>query len=174
MNELVTELLDAARLQDGSFRFQLAQMDLAAVCRDVVRDWEGLGSDHEFVLRGSEQTLAIIGDRSKVRTIVANLISNAAKYSPPGAPIACETQVDGERAVLTVTDQGPGIAPEDVPKLFTAFGRLETQGTAHIGGLGLGLYISRELAQAQGGDVEVMSIPGQGSTFRLRLPLAAS
>jgi signal transduction histidine kinase len=174
MNELVSELLDAARLQDGSFRLHVAQVDLAAVCRDVVRDWEGLGSDHEFVLQGCEQYLGVIADRSKVRTIVANLISNAAKYSSPGAPIACDTQTDGETAVLAVTDQGPGIAPEDVPKLFTAFGRLEGPGTAHIGGLGLGLYISRELARAQGGDVDVQSIPGQGSTFRLHLPLARS
>jgi signal transduction histidine kinase len=174
MNDLVTELLDAARLQEGSFRLHLAQMDLAAVCRDVVRDWEGIGSDHEFVVRVGEQPLAVVADRSKVRTIATNLISNAAKYSTPGAPIACETYVDGERAVLAVTDRGPGIAPEEIPKLFTAFGRLERPEMAHIGGLGLGLYISRALAQAQGGDLDVVSVPGQGSTFRLHLPLAAS
>ena len=74
-------------------------------------------------------------------------------------------------AVVEVTDHGVGIAPEEMDKLFTRFGRIANQETRHIGGTGLGLYLSRQLARMQGGDVTVRSVPGKGSTFRLAVPL---
>ena len=87
--------------------------------------------------------------------------------------MSCRLEVRGDRAELGVTDRGIGIGPEDMPLLFTRFGRVITAENSHIPGTGLGLYLSRQLARMHGGDVDVESVKGQGSTFRLLLPLSA-
>jgi two-component system sensor histidine kinase MprB len=109
-----------------------------------------------------------------VKNIVANLISNAIKYSPAGGPIDCELVDLGGIARVTVTDTGVGIAKEDLPILFTRFGRVTTAQTVHLPGTGLGLYLGRQLARLHGGEITVDSAPGRGSTFTLHLPVSAT
>jgi signal transduction histidine kinase len=105
-----------------------------------------------------------------VNTILGNLVSNAVKYSPDGAEVTITVRAEPGWVAVDVTDRGEGIAEEDLPKLFKPFGRLQTAIAAGIQGTGLGLHLSRAVAQAEGGDIEVTSRPGEGSTFTLRLP----
>ncbi|HEX6547684.1 MAG TPA: sensor histidine kinase, partial [Candidatus Dormibacteraeota bacterium] len=101
-----------------------------------------------------------------------NLISNAVKYSPPGSEVEVSVSVKADRVGVAVRDHGVGIAPADLKRLFTRFGRIVNRETEHITGTGLGLFLSRELARMHGGDIRVQSAPGQGSTFTLELPAA--
>ena len=105
-------------------------------------------------------------------TIVGNLLENAIKYSPRGGVIDCTVLEDGGSGVIKVRDDGVGIAPEDLPRLFNRFERLHNRETSDVGGTGLGLYLSRELARQHGGDLSVESKAHTGSTFTLRVPIA--
>ena len=126
---------------------------------------------HDLQAELPAQEVPIVADRQRVETIVTNLLDNAIKYSPDGGPITCRLDVDGA-ARLSVSDRGLGIAPEDMPTLFTRFGRIVRNETTTIAGTGLGLYLSRELARLQEGELTAESEQGKGSTFTLRLPLA--
>jgi signal transduction histidine kinase len=108
-------------------------------------------------------------DRLRLEQVVTNLISNAIKYGK-GRPIEIETRPDGADAVLTVTDHGLGIAPEDQQRVFQRFER--SRRTREYGGFGLGLWITRSIVEASGGTITVDSQPGQGATFTVRLPPA--
>jgi len=105
-----------------------------------------------------------------VERAVSNLVANAVKYSPDDEAVDVEVSADGDDVVVSVTDRGPGIASDAQERIFERFERLEE--TQKQTGTGLGLYITRRLARALGGDVSVSSVPGAGSTFVLRLPLA--
>jgi two-component system sensor histidine kinase SaeS len=98
-----------------------------------------------------------------VTTILANLLNNAVKHSRGGTAVHCVVSADGRTARVEVTDHGLGIAPEDMAKLFTRFGRITTRENSGISGTGLGLYLSRELARQQGGDITAASETGRGS-----------
>jgi signal transduction histidine kinase len=111
-------------------------------------------------------------DGERIKTIVSNLVGNAIKYSPAGGPVEIELISRAGIARVSVTDNGVGIAKEDMPILFTRFGRVSTPETGHLPGTGLGLYLGRQLARLHGGDITVDSDPGRGSTFTLHLPVS--
>lgn len=115
----------------------------------------------------SDETLTARGDFGRVLQILVNLIGNAVRYSPPGSMVWLRTEGDAETAVVIVADQGKGIAPDDQLRIFDKFERVDP---SEPGGSGLGLYISRRLARAMGGDITVDSAPGQGARFVLTLP----
>ncbi len=172
MANLIEQMLDVARLEEGRLQLNLIETDLRemvqaeiAAARRLVHD-PGL----EIEARLPDAAVPARVDRARLHTILVNLLSNAIKYSPDGGRITV-TLTAGERDVrLEVVDQGVGIEPEDVPRLFSRFGRIVTPATSAIPGVGLGLYLSRELARMHGGDVGVESKRGQGSTFTLNLP----
>jgi len=110
------------------------------------------------------------GDRSRLATIVGNLLDNAIKYSPDGGPIECIVDAGGGRGFISVRDHGVGIAKDDLQLLFTRFGRLPTDLNRSIPGTGLGLFLCREIARRHGGEILVESWPGAGSRFTLSLP----
>jgi signal transduction histidine kinase len=103
-----------------------------------------------------------------------NLLSNAARYSAAGSEIRVSAFADGEAVRIEVTDQGAGIAAEDCERIFEKFYRGKHGATLAVRGAGLGLAVARQLVEAHGGQIGVRSTPGQGSTFWLRLPLAAA
>jgi signal transduction histidine kinase len=110
-------------------------------------------------------------DRSRMVIAIANLVHNALKYSVKHTDISVVLKVDSNGAAVVIRDQGIGIDEQDFPLLFTRFGRIRRDPAASgIPGTGLGLYLSRELARAHGGDVSVVSQPGTGSIFTLTLP----
>jgi signal transduction histidine kinase len=173
MEMLVTQMLEAARLEEGRLRPDLRQLDLREPVREAFEDARRrAGTGHDLRLVVPNAPVEVIADAWRVTTIVANLLDNAVKYSPAGGPVRCTVRAERDAAVVEVADRGLGIAEADVPVLFTRFGRIVTTENSHIQGTGLGLYLSRELARMQGGTVTAASEAGVGSTFTLSLPLA--
>ncbi|HEY1126864.1 MAG TPA: ATP-binding protein, partial [Actinomycetota bacterium] len=133
-----------------------------------------LDHEHPFVLDLPERRVRVKVDPERTKTIVANLLSNAIKYSPQGGQITCQVRSRAGIAKVAVTDHGLGISREDMATLFTRFGRVITPETAHLKGTGLGLFLGRQLARLQGGDITVASVAGEGSTFTLQLPASGA
>jgi len=171
LNLLVTQMLDSARLEDGRLALKRDRLDLrevASAAMQVVRPLAG--PDHVLTLETPPAAVIVMGDADRIKTIISNLLENAIKYSPNGGRVQCIVSTADGLATLRVVDGGVGIAGEDLPRLFNRFERIEHRETSHVGGTGLGLYLSRELARQHGGDIRVESRPRSGSTFTLTLP----
>jgi two-component system sensor kinase FixL len=165
---LIEQLLDASHIRVGRLPLRLEETDLADMARETV----GTLRD-EVEATGSALTLVaaepVIGrwDAVRMEQVVANLLLNAAKFGR-GNPILVRVDGDGERARVSVRDEGIGIGPEDRDRIFLPFERALAAGG--ITGLGLGLYIARQIVQAHGGTLALESVAGVGSTFRVDLP----
>ncbi|MDB5101431.1 MAG: multi-sensor hybrid histidine kinase [Cyanobacteria bacterium RYN_339] len=170
LQRLVDDLLDSARLGAGTFALRRQPTDLVAVVDDVV---ESLVPQAEAA-RVSVTFLPVDGpalaelDPQRIEQVVANLLTNALKFTPAGGTVTLAVAQTPERVRFTVTDPGPGFAPEDKPRLFLPFGQLAAG--ASMGGTGLGLAISKELVVAHGGQIGADSRLGHGSTFWFELP----
>jgi signal transduction histidine kinase len=173
MEKLVEQMLEASRLEESALVLNRERVDLREICRETVATIRPLlDGRHRLELVEPEDGAVVFADRNRVGTVLANLLSNAIKYSPEGGPVRCELSIDGHWCQISVSDVGLGISEADLPKVFTRFGRILTLENQGISGTGLGLYMSRELARQQGGDIEVVSRLGAGSTFTLSLPVA--
>ena len=171
MNELIEEMIESARLEEGGLTVRPVDSDLRDITREAAEMVSPLLDDeHPFVLDLPERRVWVKVDPERTKTIVANLLSNAIKYSPQGGQITCQVRSRAGIAKVAVTDHGLGISREDMVTLFTRFGRVITPETEHLKGTGLGLFLGRQLARLQGGDITVASVPGEGSTFTLQLP----
>ena len=118
----------------------------------------------------AQQLPTALGDEGRNRQILANLVTNALKFSPDDAHVSVSVSVEDTVLAVAVTDRGVGIPAEDTPKLFERFSRLPNSGQTKTRGTGLGLYICKQLVEAQGGRISVDSVPGLGSTFRFTVP----
>ena len=175
MNELIDEMVEAARLEDGGLTLKLVESDLRDIARSATYSVAPLvDSRHQVDLDLPERRVRVKVDPDRTKTIIANLLSNAIKYSPNGGPITCHVRARAGIARVAVSDHGLGIAPQNLHMLFTRFGRVITPETEHLKGTGLGLFLGRQLARLQGGDITVISVPGKGSTFTLHLPSASA
>jgi signal transduction histidine kinase len=114
----------------------------------------------------------VLADPERIAQVLRNLLSNAAKFSPAGAPIDLRSTIDGKRVLVEVTDRGVGVHPDDVSRIFEKLGRGRDQGGAPVPGVGLGLYVSRQLVRAHGSDLTFCSRPGGGAVFGFELELA--
>jgi signal transduction histidine kinase len=173
MNDLIEEMIEAARLEEGGVTLRAVEIDL----RDIARDAREvvaplLEPGHDLVMDLPDRRVRVKVDPDRTKTIVANLLSNAIKYSPDGGTITCQVRSRSGVARVTVSDHGIGISREGMAMLFTRFGRVITPQTEHLRGTGLGLFLGRQLARLQGGDITVASVEGEGSTFTLQLPIA--
>jgi signal transduction histidine kinase len=164
---MIANLLDATRLDQGLFAITPEVVDLAQLARETA---DSLSTSANPVKVCAAEALVIEADSSRVREIIENLVGNAQRHSPEAVPVivesGCEHRTNGSWAVLRVRDEGPGIAPEFVPQLFTRFCAGGTRGT-----LGLGLYLARGIAEAHGGTLSVEPAAGKGACFRLELPM---
>ena len=175
MNELIDEMVEAARLEDGGLTLKLVESDLRDIARSATFSVAPLvDSRHQVDLDLPERRVRVKVDPDRTKTNIANLLSNAIKYSPNGGLIACHVRARAGIARVAVSDHGLGIASENLHMLFTRFGRVITPETEHLKGTGLGLFLGRQLARLQGGDITVISVPGKGSTFTLHLPSASA
>lgn len=175
MNVLINQMLETARLEDSRLVLSRERLDLRDVIGNALEAMRPIASrNHEVLVDPGTSQVLVNGDRSRLTTILTNLIDNAIKYSPEGGEVRCRLRVRDDQAMLSVADCGLGIDEKDLPRLFTRFGRLVNVENSHIPGTGLGLYLSRELARMHGGEVGVESKAGVGSTFTLRLPIAAT
>ena len=169
MEAMIADLTNAVQTQTGALQLQRAPVDLAQIARECADEIRLAYPNHPVAVSGIE-TLEINGDRARLERVIANLLSNAAKYSAPQTEIIVDLKSDENRAILSVRDQGAGISPDDLKRLFTPFVRLErTEKMAS--GTGLGLATTKKLIEAHGGELEVESEVGVGSVFRVILPI---
>jgi signal transduction histidine kinase len=169
LNRLVSDLLEASRLESGSVELQTSQFDLGALLDETRNRMQLLGERHPIRVNAPER-LSLIADKDRIEQVLANLLSNAIRYSPEGGPIDVEAKRDADAVHIQVKDQGLGIPKELQQLVFERFGR--AHGTA-FGGLGLGLAISKAIVERHGGRIWVESSgkPGEGSVFHVQMPL---
>jgi two-component system OmpR family sensor kinase len=172
MGVIVEDLLLLANLDQGR---PLAQerFDLEAVLAEIVADHAVLHSDWpiSFSSGGGSD---LVGDELGIRQAVANLLANARSHTPPGTTIAVALATAGDDLTLEVSDNGPGIAADDLPHLFERFYRVDASRARRSGGSGLGLAIVQAIAEGHGGSVHVASVEGEGAAFTIVLPIAGA
>jgi signal transduction histidine kinase len=174
MQRVVGDILDLARFRVGGVQLQLRRFDASELARSAVASVAPLAElrGQTISVDAPSKPLWVFGDYRRLEQAVVNLLSNAAKYSPEGAPITVSVSKSGPDVSWTVTDSGPGINPADQARLFERFfvaRRARSEATA---GVGLGLPITLAIVQAHDGRIEVHSQPGRGSTFTIVVPAA--
>jgi len=171
MIRLIDDMLDVSRLRTGRLAIAAKPSDLVAIAARVVDSLaEQICAGGSPLSVDAPPQLYVMCDEFRIEQVLTNLLTNALRCGR-GQPVHVNIAPQDGMAVLTVRDGGIGIAPEDHERIFAQFERAE--GARHAPGLGLGLYIARQIVEAHGGRIEVRSAPGQGSTFAVRLPLAA-
>ena len=173
MELLVNDLLDISRIEAGRLRVRLEPHDVVTICRQVI-DEQGSGASHPIELRAPGHPIYAMIDAERLSQALLNLLSNAAKYSPPEEPIEVGVEEGNGSARMWVRDHGAGIPAAALPHLFERFYQApdsEAQTGSSVG-LGLGLYITREIIERLNGRLDAESVVGQGSVFRITLPLA--
>ena len=164
LSQMIDHLLDLSRLESGAFRLSREEVDLRDLAHDAA-DRVRLASGREVGVEARGET-TVVGDPVRLLEVVTNLVDNAARHSTPGTPILVTLRPDDGSVVVAVTDEGPGMAPEEQDRLFRPF----TKGPRPGSGFGLGLAITRSIVHAHGGSIEVVSSPETGTTMSVRIP----
>jgi len=172
LSELVDRLLDVSHLTGGKLSLSYKEADLAEIVRETVQAMrpQALKAGCELRLELGE-TVHGLFDELRIAQVVTNLLSNSIKFGA-GHPIHIKISAVAGRVHLTVRDEGIGIASEDLGRIFTRFERAVS--ASNYGGLGLGLWVTREIVDAMGGSVSASSAPGEGATFVVEIPPAAA
>lgn len=170
LSGLVNEMLDVSRIEAGRLQLHREPFDLSALVGEVVNNMR-VSSEAHILSIAAEPAIEVSGDAARIEQVLINLISNAITYSPESGEIDVRAWTEGDTARVSVSDRGAGIAREEIPHLFDRFYRAPNAGVTRSGGMGLGLYISREIVARHGGTIEVESTEGVGSTFTFILPL---
>jgi len=172
--QIVEGLFALSRLDAGEAQREWVQFDLAALAANTAAQMNLLAEDKGIALNcAASGEVYVEGDRARLKQIVVNLLDNAIKYTPAGGTITLRVTVQADAAWLEVADTGIGIPAEAVPHVFERFFRVDKARSRELGGAGLGLSIVKSICTAHGAEVQVKSAPGQGSCFRVTLPLAA-
>jgi signal transduction histidine kinase len=172
LQRLVGDLLFVARLDANGLQLQFGDVQLDEIVREAVESSGALARSREVSLVARVDELPpVSGDRERLSQLVGNLISNALKFTPAGGSVVARAFVDGGHAVVEIADTGIGIPLGEQSRLFQRFFRSSTATEQAIPGTGLGLVISRAIAEAHGGSIGVTSMPGDGTTFRVEIPL---
>ena len=171
---LVEDLLTVNKLESGNLGLDLDDVPVADLVRAAEEVGMGLCARAGLTLRIAPASPGVLirADRARVVEVLDNLIGNAVKFTPEGGEVSLETRVEDDHVVLEVTDTGIGIAAEDLPNVFDRFFRSPDSVRMAIPGTGLGLSIARSLIELQGGDINVTSSVGNGTTFTATLPLS--
>jgi two-component system, OmpR family, sensor histidine kinase MtrB len=169
LDRMVGDLLDTTRIEAGHLDLQCSSHNISSLIMDSIQLYRTGSELHRFNIDVPDELLFCECDGGRISQVINNLISNAIKYSPNGGAVTVRARRRGDEIVISVTDQGIGIAPEDLDNIFKPFHRTKaTRGT--IPGIGLGLSASRHIIEAHGGKLRVESKLGTGSTFYFSLP----
>jgi PAS domain S-box-containing protein len=171
LNSMIDDLLDVSRIEARQLSLTRVENDLAVLTADAVERLSSLAPDQSVRFRALVKPALALVDAARFEQVLGNLISNAAKYGAPGDEISIELIRFGSEYKVAVTNRGRGIAPEDMAKLFERFTRSETTPGTSVPGLGLGLYICKNLVEAHGGHIWAESTPGQTTTIHFTVPM---
>jgi PAS domain S-box-containing protein len=172
LDRLVQDLLLVAQVEAGTFAVELEPVDLAPVVRDCVEGSAPAAEDARILLTNeAEEVPTLMADSSRLGQVIDNLVSNAIKFTVEGGTVAVRVRNEGDRCAIEVSDSGLGIGPNELEHLFDRFYRAQEARKGHYSGAGLGLAISKAIVDAHEGEIQVTSEPGQGSTFRVLLPV---
>lgn len=172
LGQILDNLLELSRAQANHLTLIIKPVNILEVAASVVYRLQFKSSEHRFEIDIPPE-LTTKADPVRIELILRNLVDNAIKYSPSGGQITVFAKREGEDMVAGVSDQGPGIPPEEQEKLFVRFYRMEQSVRSGVEGIGLGLSVCRTLVEAHGGRIWVESQPGQGSTFYFAIPIEA-
>jgi signal transduction histidine kinase/CheY-like chemotaxis protein len=172
--QLVEDLLDLSRITTGKLHLETETLNLAEVVEAAVQTIVPAANAKKITIEKDLPAAFVFGDRTRLRQVVWNLVSNAVKFTPDGGRISVRVSTSGTRAAVEVTDNGLGIDADFLPAVFDRFSQAESGSNRSKTGLGLGLAIVRHIVELHGGDVTVESEgTGKGATFRVRFPLVA-
>ncbi len=174
MSRLILELLDVSRIETGRLEIRREPIAWAHFVRDVVHRHHTAVSDRRFHVSVPDDAKIVTGDRDRLEQVLGNLLENAVKYSPDGSDITVTVDNRGESFVTAVCDRGIGIPADELGQVFERFHRGRQVSSTNYGGLGLGLYITKQIIERHGGSIWVESKEGQGTTFYFSLPVADS
>ncbi len=169
LTELIENLLDATRLQAGALKINLADISVDALARRMVERFCTQSERHTITTDFPENFPVIMGDETRLAQVFSNLLSNAIKYSPDGGLIQVSGQVRPDQVIICVSDEGPGVAPEDIPHIFDRFYRSDGA-VKNTKGAGLGLFLTRAIVEAHQGRIWVDPRAGEGARICFSLP----
>lgn len=172
LSELIGNLLDMSRAEAGTLRVEPEPSDLRPIVQETVAEFQMITRDHPIEVLLPQTLPPVLTNPRRVRQILRNLVENAVKYSPDGGPIRVTVQTGAGNVQISVADQGIGIEPEHLDRIFERFYQVDSASTRKVGGAGLGLPICEAIVKAHKGDIWAESQPGAGSTFHFTLPRA--
>jgi two-component system cell cycle sensor histidine kinase PleC len=173
--DVISDILDMSKIEAGRLKLDLQKTDLSEIVQETLRLVEARAQEGkvELVCQAPKKLKADVDTRA-VKQILINLTSNAVKFTPEGGRVTLAARLDGEHAVISISDTGIGIPPKDIEKLGRPFEQVENQFTKTKGGSGLGLAISKSLVELHGGSLSIDSEIGKGTTVTVRLPASAA
>ncbi len=173
MSRLIVDVLLLDHAESGRLSGRVGKIDLARVAQNVARNLKPLAEAKELRIEMNVgEDLPVIGDEGQLERVLANLVENAIKYTCPGGSVHLEGKCTGSTAELRVRDTGIGIPSEELERVFERFYQVDPERSRKQGGVGLGLCIARALAERHGGSIDVVSTPGKGSCFTIRMRLS--
>ncbi|MDQ6843487.1 MAG: ATP-binding protein [Bacteroidota bacterium] len=167
---LINDLLDTSKVREGALIYNRRPFAFNEMLKEVIDELQRTSADHKINLQNNPPVI-LVADKQRIGQVVSNLLTNALKYGP-NADILVNAEVSDSKIICSVHDEGIGITKDQQDKVFDRFYRVSGQNLHTYPGLGLGLYISREIIQRHGGEIYVESEPGKGTTFYFTLPLA--
>jgi PAS domain S-box-containing protein len=169
LNSLIGDLLDVSKVEAGKLTIQYESFDLKELVLDVIETFHYSSKTHKITFSSSADQIFVEADKQRIEQVLINLLSNAIKYSPNAELVVVELNASENEAKLSVKDKGIGLSEQHQKNIFTRFYRAD--GNENISGLGLGLYLSKEIILHHRGTIDVISEPGKGSTFYFSLPV---
>jgi signal transduction histidine kinase len=173
LSHLINNILDFSKMEEGKRLFLLEKADITPVVRDIVEIFRQHTADQGFLidLVIPEPLPDVVFDREAMEQVIHNLLDNACKYSGDSRKIEVHLLSQGNKIIISVRDYGIGIQKEDLDKIYSRFYRAGEELTQAVKGSGIGLTIVKQIVEAHNGEITVVSSPGKGSTFTVRLPL---
>jgi signal transduction histidine kinase/CHASE3 domain sensor protein len=172
MSRLILELLDVSRIETGRLEIRREVIEWGSFVRNIVDRLNTALGERNIVLDVPADTRVVIGDRDRLEQVLGNLLENAVKYSPDGSDVHVNVEERAEQVVTSVADRGIGIPQDELGQVFERFHRGRQVSSTNYGGLGLGLYITKQIVERHGGTIGVESRHGEGTTFQFTLPAA--
>jgi len=173
LTRMVDEVLNVSRIEAGGIKVTRAAVDVLQVADHVIDEFAARQTGHRLRRPQGQLHPRVWADPDYLYEVITNLVDNAVKYSPAGSDVTMAVEVHDGEGITSVTDQGPGIFPQDRERIFEKFHRVDSADSKETYGYGLGLYICRRLVEAMDGKIWVESQPGEGATFKIALPLAS-